>query len=151
MVVKMRLSAGILGADKKDKTFFVSLLQNIVDIFAGLLISFTIITRVNSLSEQKAAELVFSVCSVLDFHQVGRHAERIVLQVTLALLTTTGNQIQIYRQRNKQKRPQQWSEMSLIVQFYPFSFDHKGALLPFVQIGKLRRFSVLFYSLQSII
>lgn len=98
MVVKMRLSAGILGADKKDKTFFVSLLQNIVDIFAGLLISFTIITRVNSLSEQKAAELVFSMCSVLDFHQVGRHAERIVLQVTLALLTTTGNEIQIYRQ-----------------------------------------------------
>lgn len=66
--------------------------------FAGLFISFTIVTRVNSLSKQKAAELVFSMYSVLDLHQVGRHAERIVLQVTPALLTTTGNEMQTYRQ-----------------------------------------------------
>ncbi len=51
----------------------------------------TIITRVNSLGQQEAAELVFSMHRVLDLHQVGRHAERIVLQVALTLLTTTGD------------------------------------------------------------
>lgn len=67
----------------------------------GCLLVFTIITRVNSFSKQEAAELVFSMNSVLDFHQVGRHAERIVLQVTLALLTTTGNEIPIYKEGNR--------------------------------------------------
>lgn len=49
----------------------------------------TIVTRVDSLCQQEAAELVFSMHSVLDLHQVGRHAERIVLQIPLALLPTT--------------------------------------------------------------
>lgn len=49
----------------------------------------TIITRVDSLSQQEAAELVFSVHSVLDLHQVGSHAEWIVLQIPLTLLPTT--------------------------------------------------------------
>lgn len=80
---------------KKTRLSFVPLLQKIVDIFADLFYSFTIITRVNSLSKQEAAELVFGMDSVLDFHQVGRHAERIVLQVTLALLTPTRNKTQM--------------------------------------------------------
>lgn len=112
MVVKMRFSVGILGADSKEKAFFfIYLLQNILDIFTGLLISFTIITRVNSLSQQKAAELVFHMYRLLDFYQVGRHAERIVLQVTLALFTTTGKEIEIYSQRHKNKHP--WSQIIL--------------------------------------
>lgn len=49
----------------EKKTFSpISLFQNIVDIFAGLFISFTIITRVNSLSKQKAAGFVFIMCGV---------------------------------------------------------------------------------------
>lgn len=54
---------------------------------------YTFITRVNSLSQQEAAELVFSVDCVLDLHQVGGHAERIVLQVTLTLSSTTRNEL----------------------------------------------------------
>lgn len=50
--------------------------------------SLTIITRVNSLSQQEAAELVFRVHCVLDLHPVRCHAEWIILQVALALLTT---------------------------------------------------------------
>lgn len=51
----------------------------------------TVIARVNSLSQQEAAELVLSMYGVLDLHQVGCHAEGIVLQITLTLLTTAGN------------------------------------------------------------
>lgn len=51
----------------------------------------TIVTRVNSLSQQEAAELVLSMYRVLDLHQVGRHAEWIVLQITLTLLATAEN------------------------------------------------------------
>lgn len=48
-----------------EKTFSpITLLQNIVDIFAGLFISFTSITRVNSLSKQKAAGFVFLMYGV---------------------------------------------------------------------------------------
>lgn len=54
----------------------------------------TIITRVNSLGQQEAAELVFSVHGVLDLHQVGCHAERIVLEIALTLLTATGKQLE---------------------------------------------------------
>lgn len=54
----------------------------------------TVITRVNFLSQQEAAELVFSMDGVLDLHQVGCHAERIVLQIALTLLTTAGNKLE---------------------------------------------------------
>lgn len=53
----------------------------------------TIITRVNALSQQEAAELVLSVLCVLDLHQVRCHAKRVVLQVPLTLLTATGSQL----------------------------------------------------------
>lgn len=53
---------------------------------------FTIVTRVNPFSQQEAAELVFGMDGVLDLHQVGRHAERIILQVALALLTATAKE-----------------------------------------------------------
>lgn len=53
---------------------------------------FTIVTGVDPFSQQEAAELVFGMDGVLDLHQVGRHAERIILQVAPALLTATGNE-----------------------------------------------------------
>lgn len=55
----------------------------------------TVVAGVNSLSQQEAAELVFSMYGVLDLHQVGCHAERVVLQVALTLLTTAGNEFKI--------------------------------------------------------
>lgn len=92
-MVKMRLSAGILGAGRKDKTFFSFILYIFADwvFFFLQAFIFTIITGVNSFGQQEAAEVVFSVDGVLDLHQVGRHAEGVILQVPLALLTPTGN------------------------------------------------------------
>lgn len=67
--------------------------------------SLTIITRVNPLSQEEAAELVLSMHCVLDLHQVGCHAERIVLQVALTLLSTTGNKkSQIKPNQDKSQR-----------------------------------------------
>lgn len=63
----------------------------------------TIISGVNSLSQQEAAELVFSMYSVLDLHQVGGHAERIVLQIALTLLTPTENELDELNQCNANK------------------------------------------------
>lgn len=59
--------------------------------------SITFISRVDPLSKQEAAELFFIQLSILDFHQVGGHAERIVLKIPLALLTTTKKHTRIYK------------------------------------------------------
>lgn len=63
----------------------------------------TIVPRVNPLSQQEAAELVFSMLCVLDLHKVRRHTERIVLQVTFTLLTTTGSD---WGKKKVQMKPQ---------------------------------------------
>lgn len=52
-----------------------------------LLKRLTVVTRVNPFGQQETAELVFSVYSVLDLHQVRCHAEGIILQVALTRLT----------------------------------------------------------------
>lgn len=52
----------------------------------------TVISRVNPLGQEETAELVLSVYRVLDFHQVRRHAERIVRKVAFTVLATTGYQ-----------------------------------------------------------
>lgn len=49
----------------------------------------TFISRVHPLSQQEAAELLLSQLSVLDLHQVRSHPERIVLEVSFAVLATT--------------------------------------------------------------
>lgn len=72
----------------------------------------TIVTRVDSLSQQEAAELVFSMHSVLDLHQVGRHTERIVLQIPLALLPTTKKWV-----RRNDKLNQVIEKMSVLFQY----------------------------------
>lgn len=76
------------GGWQKRQGFFLA--SSFVYLQAGVFI-FTFITGVNSFGQQEAAELVFGVDGVLDFHQVGGHAEGIVLQVPPALLTTTGD------------------------------------------------------------
>lgn len=53
--------------------------------------SITFISRVHPLREQEAAKLFFIQLSILDFHQVWSHAERIVLKIPFALLATTKN------------------------------------------------------------
>lgn len=54
-----------------------------------LLPSITFISRVHPLSKQEAAKLFFIQLSILDFHQVRGHAERVVLKIPFALLATT--------------------------------------------------------------
>lgn len=51
--------------------------------------SLTFISRVHPFGQQEAAELLLRQFSVLDFHQVWRHAERIVLDISFPLLPAT--------------------------------------------------------------
>lgn len=52
--------------------------------------SLTFISRVHPLGQQEAAELLLRQFRVLDFHQVGSHAERIVLDISFPFLPATG-------------------------------------------------------------
>lgn len=49
--------------------------------------SLTLVTWVHPFSKQKAAELVLCMVGVLHLHQVGGHAEGVVLEVPLTLFT----------------------------------------------------------------
>lgn len=51
--------------------------------------SLTFISGVHPLSQQEAAKLLLREFSVLDLHQVGCHAKRIVLEISFPLLPTT--------------------------------------------------------------
>lgn len=59
--------------------------------------SITFISRVHPLSKQEAAKLFLVQLSILDFHQVRCHAERIVLKIPLTLLATTKKHAGIYK------------------------------------------------------
>jgi len=48
----------------------------------------TFVTGVHPLGQQEAAELLLAQLGILDFHPVGSHAERIVLQISFTRLTT---------------------------------------------------------------
>lgn len=56
-----------------------------MNVVAGL----TFVSRVHPLSQQEAAELFLSQFSILDFHQVRSHTERVVLKVPFTLFTAT--------------------------------------------------------------
>lgn len=58
--------------------------------------SITFISRVHPLSKQEAAKLFFIQLSILDFHQVRSHAERIVLKIPFSLLATAKNNKNAY-------------------------------------------------------
>lgn len=112
VVVKMRLSRGILGAVKNTgekvytlcdsavisySTFTIGVNNCVPTVmephkktYSGTCIScLTFISRVHPLGQQEAAELLLRQLGILDLHQVGSHAERIVLEVSFPLLATT--------------------------------------------------------------
>lgn len=59
-----------------------------MNVAAGL----TFVSRVHPLSQQEAAELFFRQFSILNFHQVRGHTERIVLEIPFTLLPATATQ-----------------------------------------------------------
>lgn len=67
----------------------ITLLSLRIFTYLMLVPSITFISRVHPLSKQEAAKLFFIQLSILDFHQVRGHAERVVLKIPFALLATT--------------------------------------------------------------
>lgn len=59
---------------------------------ANVAVGLTFVSRVHPLSQQEAAELFFRQFSILNFHQVRGHTERIVLKVPFTLLPATARQ-----------------------------------------------------------
>lgn len=136
MVVKVRLSLGILGAGSRHRICFSFILYIFTDwgVFLQVFL-FTIIAGVNPFGQQEAAELVFSVDGVLDFHQVGGHAEGIILQVPLALLTTTGNSSEKQPDSNGTNlKLARWCDLTL------FQLTTRGRYCPSLPEGKTIQF-----------
>lgn len=68
----------------------------------------TFISWVDPLSQEEAAELLLTQLSILDFHQVRSHTERVVLEIPLALLTATK------AQKHTVTGKRHWTELSNI-------------------------------------